>query len=127
MNYLIGNFLTELQNAYKAYKREITFPFSNSVIAIAKILAKEGYIKKVSEKSEGNKKNVVVELQYTDRTPALHEVKIISKPSVHIYAGRFNTEKYGKGLTIISTNKGIMSSKAAKKEGLGGEVICRVS
>lgn len=111
-----------------AHKSEVLLPYSKVNLAISKILAEEGYIQSVKQQAEGDKKSLIALLKYDARKGALSDVKIISTPSLHIYAKKKLIPKaYGKhGMTIVSTNKGIMTDKKAWKEGLGGKVICQV-
>lgn len=128
MTYTIGDFLIQVKNAYMAKHKTLIYAYSRVVVAIGKILEKEGYIKKLSEKEEGGKKRVVVELLYKKRKPVLQNIRLVSKPSAHIYSNvrLINTREKGLGITIVSTNKGVMTGEQAKKEGVGGEVICEV-
>ncbi len=124
--YTIGDFLIQLKNAYKAYKETVEYRYSNAVFNIAKILQKEGFVAKVSLTND--KKKIKIDLKYSQKMPAITDIKLISKPSVHYYKKR---TKIGKKLSknaieIVSTSKGMMTSKQAQKEGVGGEVICQI-
>lgn len=128
--YTIGDFLIRLKNAYLAGKQEITLQNTKNVVALAKILKEEGYIKDVKEKEDkqtGKKLNI--SLLYKKNNPALSEVKIISKPSVHYYVTTNDLKKVGRnyGIGIVSTSKGFMTVKSAIKKNVGGELICRLS
>lgn len=127
-NYPIGDFLIRIKNAYLAGKKELVCPHSKSIASIGKILVDEGYLKKIKEGDNQGRKTITVELLYKGRRAALTDIKIISKPSVHEYFDIKKLKKGGRkfGMSIISTNKGIMTGKNAQKENVGGEVICKV-
>lgn len=129
MNYPIAAFLTQIKNAYMARKKAIVFPHSKIIEAIGKILVKEGYVKDVKVKEEGNRKNIEVVLLYHSHQPSMNEVKIISKPSIHRYAKKDEVKKSVNRFktNILSTNQGIMTAKEASKKNIGGELICTVS
>ena len=141
--YTIGDFLIQLKNSSKASKKAIEYPYSNAVFSIAKILQKEGFIIKVSVSQEKNlpsprlggatawqgKKLLKIELKYNKNLPSISDIRLISKPSIHYYVGKNrmarNVQKNSIG--IVSTNKGIMTTRDAKKQGIGGELICQIS
>ena len=126
--YTIGDFLTQIRNAYMAGKKHLSYPYSKSVLSIAKILEKEGYVGKVASSDKEGKKTISIELKYKEKTPAISEVKIVSKPSVRHYIKRTKLRQAAAahGMGIISTSRGIMTSKQAQKEGVGGELICQI-
>jgi len=123
----IGDMLIRIKNGYLARRAVVEVPYSKMKEEIAKLLVKEGYLKKF--KIENLKFKILkLELKYEGKRPAIEGVKRISKPGVRIYAkaGEIPKVKYGFGITIVSTSKGIMTGKEAKKKNLGGEVICQV-
>ncbi len=124
--YTIGDFLIQIKNGYMGRKKEITIPYSKAVFSIGEILVKEGYVKKVSTKSE--KQEILVELLYKDKNPAINEIKLVSKPSIHHYLGSKQIKKRipRHGIGILSTNRGIMTSRDAQKNNVGGELICQI-
>ena len=135
--YTIGDFLIQVKNAYMAKKKELSYPSSKVVMSIGKILEKEGYVGKIKIqkstpiKSGSKTKNMdelVIELKYENREPAVSDIKIISKPSVHHYINRIHLKKYAGnyGVAIFSTSKGMMTGKQAQKDGVGGELICQI-
>lgn len=127
MNYLIADFLIRLKNAYMARKREIEYPYANTVVSIAKILENKGYIKNV-EKEKKDGAMLKVSLLYKNRKAVMKNVKIISKPSVRVYAGKSDipSTRGGHGITIISTSKGMMTDKEAREKNVGGEIVCQI-
>lgn len=129
MNYPIASFLTQIKNAYMARKKVVVFPHSKMIEAIGNILVKEKFVKSIKVTEDGVKKNVEVGLLYHSHAPALNEVKIVSKPSIHAYAKK---EDVRKGVNrfktnILSTNQGVMTARDALKKKIGGEVLCTIS
>ncbi len=132
----ISDMLTRIRNAQKAGHSEVVFPFSNLKLAIAKILEKEGFSESVEmiKKDEENKFNrIKIVLKYekignNKQTPVISEVKRISKEGKRIYLKKEDIKKVknGFGISIISTSKGIMTGREARKLGLGGEYICEI-
>lgn len=125
----IGDMLARIKNGYLARKNVVEVPYSKMKEEIAKILVKEGYLERLKSKIQNSKFKVLeLKLKYEGKRPAIEEVKRVSKPGVRIYAkaGEIPRVKYGLGITIVSTSKGIMTDKEAKKKNLGGEVICQV-
>lgn len=127
--YTIGDFLIRLKNGYMARKTDVAFPWSRAVEKIAAILADEGYLKKIETKEIDGHKKIVATLLYKNRRPALRDVKIISKPSVHRYVTKFKVKKTigNFGISIVSTSKGIMTGKRAVEAGVGGELLCEIA
>ncbi|KKQ96018.1 MAG: 30S ribosomal protein S8 [Candidatus Levybacteria bacterium RIFCSPHIGHO2_02_FULL_39_36] len=127
--YTIGDFLIQIKNAYGARKKQIEYRYSNAVASIGKILEKEGFISKLKEKTTDKKKSLIIDLKYNGKVPAVSQIKIISKPSVHYFLGKSRIKRRfpSHALGIISTSRGIMTSKQAEKEGVGGELICQIS
>ena len=126
--YTIGDFLIQIKNAYQARKKQVEYQFSNAVLSIGKVLEKEGYVEKVKEEQVDGRKKIIITLKYQDKIPAISDIKLVSKPSVHHYFGSAKIRKAvpSHGIGILSTNKGIMSNKQAQKENVGGELICRI-
>ena len=118
--------IISLKNASIVSKDTIVIPFSALKSAIADCLKNHGYIEQVSKKTE--KKNIPVleiKLKYTNGTPVIHDVKRLSKSSRRMYMGMRDLRpvKNGTGITVLSTPKGILSDKEAKKEQVGGEAL----
>ncbi len=120
----ISNMITMMRNAASAGKPRITIPFSNVKHAIAEVLLKEGYVASVSVSNEP-KKNIEVVLAVGDKKAKISGIDRISKPSRRVYmpVSKLQPVKNGFGRLIISTPKGIMTDKEAKKELVGGEVL----
>lgn len=127
----IGDLLIRIKNGYMASREDVTIPFSKLALNICNLLVKEGFI--TSCKEEGQ--NIKVTLKYsrvgaslTKGEPAMSGVKRISKPGRRVYKGKkFLPYVFeGMGIAIVSTPKGLMTDKMARKEGLGGEVMAFV-
>ena len=126
---VIGNFLTEIRNAILVSKRSLETPFSNMKIGIAQVLKDEGFIRDFEKlEGEGNKHSLRVHLKYVDGESVIHQIKRISRPGRRHYESLNNIETVigGLGISILSTNAGIVTDKKAKKLLVGGEVLCHV-
>jgi small subunit ribosomal protein S8 len=124
----LGDFLTVIRNGLMISKRSVETPYSKIKLEIAKILKQEGFIKDYSVVEENNKKNIKISLKYVDGESVIHELTRISKPGKRIYNKAHQMEPIiGKlGVSIVTTNKGIMTDKEAKALSVGGEIICSV-
>ena len=124
----VADMLTRIRNAQQAHKSAVSMPSSKLKLAIAKLLLDEGYI--AAADVEGDKKAVLnIGLKYYEGKPVIEEIKRVSRPSLRIYKGADDLPrvKQGLGILIVSTNKGIMTDRAARAAGVGGEVIALVS
>ncbi len=124
----IGNFLTIIRNGVKISRPFIVAPFSRFNKAIAQILQNEGFIRGIEEIELDGKKKLKVLLKYVGGESVIHDLKRVSKLSRRSYAGAQDVRPVigGLGLSILSTDRGVISHKQAKKLGVGGEVICTV-
>lgn len=124
----IADMLNRIRNAQAVDLSIVEFPFSNFKYEIAKVLAKQGFLEKVEKKGRKTKKSIEVTLKYEDKTSAISGLKRISKPGQRIYLDSHKVKKVkgGYGMAIISTSKGLMTDKEARRQKLGGEVICEV-
>jgi len=124
----ISNMLISIKNAQAVGHLTVSVPFSNLKYEIAKILGKEGFIEKVEKKGRGVKKSLEITLKYDGKVPAISDLKRISKPGQRIYLPYKKIKKVrrGLGIAITSTSKGLMTDKEARKQKLGGEVICEI-
>lgn len=125
----IADFLTRIRNANTVYHDKVESPASKVKKAIANILKDEGFVKDFEFIDDGKQGVIRVYLKYgTNKERVITGLKRISKPGLRVYARRDEIPKVlgGLGIAIISTSRGIMSDKSARKEGLGGEVICYV-
>ncbi|MBR6223384.1 MAG: 30S ribosomal protein S8 [Lachnospiraceae bacterium] len=126
----IADMLTRIRNANTAKHDTVDIPASKMKEAIANILLKEGYIKAVDIVEDGNFKNIRITLKYgkDKNEKIITGIKRISKPGLRIYADVENLPRVlnGLGVAIISTNKGVLTDKEARKENVGGEVLAFV-
>ena len=125
----IGDMFSRIRNAQMRSLNSIEIPSSNFRQNILKILKNEGYIKDYYiEKSKNNKINLKINLKYYEGDPVIKEIKRISKPGRRVYSRANSIPKImnGLGLAILSTPKGVMSDSEARKNNIGGEIICRV-
>jgi small subunit ribosomal protein S8 len=125
----IANMLTLIRNGQAVSKEIVEVPFSKIKLIIAEILEKEGLIDKVEKKGRKTKKVIEIKLKYNeDKEPVISGLKRISMPGQRIYLKRQEIKKVrsGYGMSIISTSKGLMTDKEARKQNLGGEIICQI-
>ena len=126
----IADLLTRIRNANTAKHDTVDIPASKMKLAIADILLKEGYVKAVDVVEEGNFKTIKITLKYgaNKNEKILTGLKRISKPGLRVYASKDELPKVlgGLGTAIISTNKGVLTDKEARKENVGGEVLAFV-
>ncbi|HBR71154.1 TPA: 30S ribosomal protein S8 [Candidatus Dependentiae bacterium] len=125
----IGDFLTIIRNGIMASKAYVLVPFSKLKLDIATLLKNEGFITDVLvEEKESNKKELKVLLKYVDGESVIHELKRVSTPGRRQYKSSFELKPVigGLGILILTTSHGIMTDKRAKKQAIGGEVICAV-
>ena len=124
----IADFLNRIRNAQAVLKEQVSLPFSNLNYEIAKILEKQGFIKKLEKKGRAQKKTIEIVLKYDEGKPAISGLKRVSKPGQRIYKGFKDIKpvKSGYGMLIISTSRGLMTDKEARKQKLGGEIICEI-
>ena len=122
------NLLTQLKNAQAAKKGEIKIFYSKMDERVLELLKENHYIKNFEKKGRGAKKILDIELKYDDEIGAIDGVKFVSKPSRRLYVGykEIKTVKHGYGLSVISTPKGIMTGKEARKKKVGGEVLFEI-
>ncbi len=125
----ISDMLTRIRNGQKARKVSVSMPASTVKVAVANVLKDEGYITDFEASGEGAEKTLSVELKYFEGTPVIETVQRVSKPGLRVYSGKDDLPKVlgGLGIAIVSTSAGVMSDRQARKQGIGGEVICVVS
>ncbi len=126
----IADLLTRIRNGQTAGKTEVTMPSSTVKVAIAKVLKDEGYILDWATADAGSNKTVLtVRLKYHEGRPVIDRIERVSKPGLRIFRGRDDLPRVqgGLGIAIVSTSQGVMSDRAARAGGHGGEVLCVVS
>ncbi len=124
----IADMLTRIRNGQSANKVDVTMPSSKAKVDIAKVLKDEGYVAGYSV-AEGSKPTLTIELRYYEGKPVIDMLKRVSRPGLRTYKAANDLPKViaGMGVAIISTSQGVMSDRAARKAGCGGEVICYVA
>lgn len=125
----IADFLTILRNATRIAKRSVSTPHSRMREAIAKILKEEGFIRGYDvDRTDEVKPLLIVQLKYMNGESVIHELKRVSKPGRRQYSKMKNLQPVigGLGISILSTNAGVITDKQAKKLAVSGEVLCQV-
>lgn len=125
----VADFLTRIRNAINARHQKVDAPASKLKMEIARILKEEGYISNFKATEEEGKKIIRVYLKYSnDNQAAISNVKRISRPGCRVYVGHGEIPRIlgGLGINILTTPKGVMTGRQARKEGIGGEVLCEI-
>ncbi|MBU4285239.1 30S ribosomal protein S8 [Patescibacteria group bacterium] len=127
----ISDMLTRIRNAQAVGHKTVVFPHSKIKFELAKLLSVEGYLGAVKESGKETKKELEVDLKYKDNkniSPKIQGLIRISKAGQRIYVSKNNLIKFsqGRGIIILTTSSGLMTDRDAKKNSLGGELICRV-
>jgi len=126
----ISDMLTRIRNASEKRHESTRIPASRMSRSIASVLQQEGFIAAVSEEGEGIQTQLVLELKYSGkhRQPTIRRVQRVSRPGLRIYKNTRQLPKVlgGLGVAIISTSKGVMSDRDARRQGVGGEVLCYI-
>ncbi len=124
----IADLLTRIRNGLHASKVDVSMRSSKQKQAIAQVLKDEGFISDFSVEDDNGKLNLNIVLKYFDGKPVIEKIKRVSRPGLRIYKGSDELPKVmgGLGIAIISTSKGLMSDRAARQAGHGGEVLCTV-
>ncbi len=124
----LSDMLTRIRNAQMAGKTRVEMPGSKLKVAVAKVLNDEGYIAGFHASNDGGKPRLAIDLKYYLGKPVIAEIDRASRPGLRKYsgAGELPSVRAGLGVAIISTSKGVMSDRAARAAGIGGEVLCTV-
>lgn len=123
----LADMLTRIRNAQMAEHASVEMPASKVKAAVAKVLKDEGFI--VDARVEGEvQQKLVIDLKYYEGKPVIENLKRVSRPGLRSYAGKEELPKVngGLGIAIVSTNKGVMTDRAARAAGVGGEILCTV-
>ncbi|QSX30292.1 MULTISPECIES: 30S ribosomal protein S8 [Shewanella] len=125
----IADMLTRIRNGQAANKVSVKMPSAKLKVAIAKLLKEEGYITDYAVAEEANKAELEITLKYFQGQPVVETIQRVSRPGLRIYKGKDELPKVmgGLGVAIVSTSKGLMTDRAARLAGMGGEVICYVA
>ena len=125
----VADFLTRIRNAHKARLQKFDVPASNLKLEIARILKEEGYVANFKSTDEEGRKILRVYLKYgPNNESVINTITRISRPGCRVYVGRNEISRVlgGLGINILTTPKGVMTGRQARKEGVGGEVLCEV-
>ncbi len=125
----IADMLTRIRNANQVSHKEVEMPASNLKVELAKLLKSEGYISDYSVKEVGKFKVLNVALKYdTENNPVITNLQRVSKPGLRTYSKAKNLPQVlgGMGIAVVSTSKGLLTDRRARKENVGGEVVCYI-
>jgi small subunit ribosomal protein S8 len=125
----IADMLTRMRNAMRVRHAKVDVPASKLKMDLARILKEEGYITNFKLAEESNKKTIKIYLKYTPaNAPAISHLERVSRPGSRVYVGSKEIPRVlgGLGINILTTPRGLMTGKTARKEGIGGEVLCQV-
>lgn len=125
----MADMLTRIRNAQQSRIADISMPSSTLKVAVAEVLKEEGYIEDCSvTQKDGGKADLNIVLRYHNGRPVIEEIKRMSRPGLRQYKNKDEIPevKGGLGVVILSTNKGVMTDRAARASGVGGELICSV-
>jgi small subunit ribosomal protein S8 len=125
----IADMLTRIRNGQVRGQVTITMPVSKQKLAIANLLKDEGYLADVSVQGEGPKAELVIKLKYHRGKPVIEYLKRVSRPGLRIYRGKDELPKVwgGLGIVVVSTSRGVMTDRAARAAGHGGEILAYVA
>ena len=124
----LSDMLTRIRNAQMAGKTDVEMPGSKLKAAVANVLKEEGYIADFNATSDQGKPRLAIELKYFQGKPVIAEIDRVSRPGLRRYSGKdgLPSVRAGLGVAIVSTSKGVMTERAARAVGVGGEVLCTV-
>lgn len=125
----IADMLTRIRNGQLAGHAKVSMPSSKLKASLAKLLADEGYVSSFDVKDSDGKSILSVDLKYYQGKPVIELLKRVSRPGLRVYKNKDELPKVigGLGVAVVSTSKGIMSDRDARKQGVGGEIICYVA
>ncbi len=129
INHIVSDFVIRIKNAAMARRHEVIVPFSNINKAMGTVLVKEHFLESMKEEVIDGKKMLRGIIRFERRHPVVTDVEIISKPSLRVYSGKSETivrERKRKGTVILSTSKGVITGKEARKKGVGGELLFEI-
>ncbi|MFT6732655.1 MAG: small subunit ribosomal protein S8 [Polaribacter sp.] len=125
----IADMLTRIRNGQSAGKKSVSMPSSKVKLSIANVLKNEGYVSEINKSENDGKPELSIELKYYQGRPVIDTIKRISRPGLRIYKKSNELPRVldGLGIAVVSTSAGVMTDRAARKSGHGGEVLCIVS
>lgn len=123
----LADMLTRIRNGQMVGKTSVVIPSSNLKVNVARVLKDEGYVAEYRV-SEGKKPELTIDLKYFEGKPVIMDIDRVSRPGLRSYAGKSKlpSVRAGLGVAIVSTSKGVMTDRAARAAGVGGEVLCTV-
>ena len=124
----LSDMFTRIRNAQMIGKTSVEMPGSKLKVAVARVLGEEGYIQGFRAFEESGKPRLSIELKYYQGRPVIEEINRVSRPGLRHYRGKdeLPSVRKGLGVAIVSTSKGVMTDRAARTAGVGGEVLCTV-
>ena len=124
----ISDMIIRIKNAEARKTREIILPFSNLKLEVAKILKEQGYLTEVKEVKEGNKRDLLISLDYDSELQLISGFKRVSKLGRRVYKGYNEIPRVlnGVGFAIISSSKGVITDETARRQKIGGEILCEI-
>lgn len=128
VNDQISDMIVRIKNGYNSKKESLLIPYSNFIVSILEVLEKNSFIKSFTKKGKKVSKIIEVELIYENGKSKIQGIERVSHLSKRIYqkVGDIKPVKYGFGVSIISTSKGVMTNKDARKEKIGGEILFKI-
>lgn len=125
----IADMLTRIRNAQAVSKKDVTMPLSKIKVAIAEVLKNEGYLAGYERLNDSDHPSLLITLKYYNDAPVIDTIERVSRPGLRVYKEKdeLPVVNNGLGIAVISTSKGVMSDKDARRMGLGGEVLCYVT
>lgn len=124
----IADMLTRIRNAVAVNKHQVLVPYSKMKVTVLDVLKNSSFIKNYSVSGEGKDKHIIVLINDPDTNARITSIDRVSTPGRRVYTSVSDIPrvKYGRGIVVVSTSKGVMTGAEAKKSGLGGELICKV-
>jgi len=124
----LSDMLTRIRNAQMAGKTRVEMPGSKLKAAVAQVLKDEGYVSDFAATNDSGKPRLAIDLKYYEGKPVIAEIDRVSRPGLRRYSGKgeLPSVRAGLGVAIVSTSRGVMTDRAARAAGVGGEVLCTV-
>lgn len=125
----IADMLTRIRNAQRAAKAQVSMPSSKLKVAIAGVLKEEGYIADFTVLETGAKAQLTITLKYFEGKPVIEKIQRVSRPGLRVFKGKTELPQVlgGLGIAVVSTSQGVMTDRAARAAGHGGEILCIVA
>jgi small subunit ribosomal protein S8 len=125
----IADMLTRIRNGQAARKAEVTMPESKQRVAIAEVLKREGYIEDFRSEANEVLRTLTITLKYFEGRPVIEDLRRVSRPGLRVYRAKDAIPKVrgGLGVTVLSTSRGVLTDREARRQGLGGEIMCYIA